>query len=107
MVERRRANQPKRERQFRYSGTRQHGSPGRRALLRALATEYELGNSLSKLYASLLARAVVAQEPRLLRKLCHTRRTDSDRGVPWRVDEGSENHTVDLIRMLDGQENSS
>ena len=71
MIERRRLNQPKSVRPFRYSNTGPHRQPGRRALLRALAAEYEFGNSLSKLYVSLLARAVVAQDPRLLRKPTH------------------------------------
>jgi ribosomal protein S30 len=52
---------------FRYTETGPPRSVGRRALLRALASEYEHGNSVSKLYVALLARAVVEQEPRLLR----------------------------------------
>jgi hypothetical protein len=42
-------------------------SIGRRALLRALSEEYEYGDAISKLYVALLAKAVVEQEPRLLR----------------------------------------
>lgn len=58
-------------------GVRPFRLVGRRALLRALADEYTFGDSVSKLYVSLLARAVVKQEPGLLKKphdprLCKT-----------------------------------
>lgn len=66
MVERYRPNQ--RERQIRYRARPQSLTPGRRALLRALRAEYLRGNSVSKLYVPLLARAVVEQEPRLLQE---------------------------------------
>lgn len=42
---------------------------GRTTLIRALASEYEHGNSASRLYVSLLARAVIEQDPRLLERM--------------------------------------
>ena len=48
---------------FKYTGL--HRSTGRLALLRALSSEYEFGNSLSKLYVPLLVKALVAQDAKL------------------------------------------
>ena len=53
---------------FLYRDTGPHRQVGRRALLRALAEEYEFGNSIARLYVSLLARAIIAQDPKLLKK---------------------------------------
>ena len=50
-----------------YTPTTSRRQVGRRALLRALSDEYRFGNSVSKLYASLLTQAVIEQDPRLLR----------------------------------------
>lgn len=44
---------------------------GRRALVRALVEEYQFGNSVSKLYVSLLAQAMVAQDPKLMEKMSY------------------------------------
>jgi hypothetical protein len=59
MVERYR---PNRRKPFRYL----EGGLTRNTLLRALQAEYRRGNSESKLYVALLARAVFNQEPRFI-----------------------------------------
>ena len=67
MVERR-PNQTKSPRRpFRYIDTGPHRSPGRLALLRALAAEYEFGNSVSKLYVRYWPALLWSKMPKLLR----------------------------------------
>lgn len=52
---------------FRYVNGR-YRPVSRRRLVRALASEYEFGNSLSKLYVALLTQALIDQDPTLTRK---------------------------------------
>jgi hypothetical protein len=73
MVERRRlavtpANRPERKKPFVYTGYRHRRKIGRRALLRALADEFEFGNAVAKMYVTLLVRTILEQQPQLLRK---------------------------------------
>jgi hypothetical protein len=66
MVDRYRPKQRKRWPEGKPFKWRTVRSSGRRALLRALGEEYEFGNSVSKLYVALLARAMLQQEPSLI-----------------------------------------
>ena len=77
MVERLKSRKPFRYREIRYRETTSIRTVGRRSLLNALADEYEFGDSLSKLYVSLLARALVAQDPKLLKAPDDSRRVRS------------------------------
>jgi hypothetical protein len=42
---------------------------GRSALLRALASEYQFGDSHSRLYVAMLVRSMLRQEPKLAERL--------------------------------------
>jgi hypothetical protein len=77
--ERRKQEEPE-EPVFRFVGPyRRH--IGRRTLIHALADEYEFGNSISRLYVSLLVRAVLEQEPQLLRKPNNAKHPHTQRDI--------------------------